>query len=162
MKDNFQVFLERAHPAFLTAYQFLFNIQIIFFQSQAASVFVLYATSSANAAAQKSSRKTITGGDVISAMSDMEFEKVFFQRIYFKQGTPKVETQGSYIASFCQSAFLLFPTLYDRKQKSSLSNSKRINRVNFKYKKRFKGRQNFCTSLQNRYFKCLYQCCNED
>ena len=47
-------------------------------------MFVLYATSSANAAAQKSSRKTITGGDVISAMSDMEFEKVFFQRIYFK------------------------------------------------------------------------------
>ena len=43
---------------------------------QAASVFVLYATSSANTAAQKSNRKTITGGDVISAMSDMEFEKV--------------------------------------------------------------------------------------
>jgi len=43
--------------------------------AKAASVFVLYATSSANAAAQKSSRKTITGGDVISAMSDMEFEK---------------------------------------------------------------------------------------
>merc|ERR1712025_1448097 len=43
--------------------------------AKAASVFVLYATSSANAAAQKSSRKTITGGDVINAMSDMEFEK---------------------------------------------------------------------------------------
>ena len=43
---------------------------------QAASVFVLYATSSANAAAQKCSRKTITGGDVITAMGDMEFEKV--------------------------------------------------------------------------------------
>ena len=43
---------------------------------QAASVFVLYATSSANAAAQKCSRKTITGGDVINAMGDMEFEKV--------------------------------------------------------------------------------------
>ena len=39
-------------------------------------MFVLYATSSANTAAQKSNRKTITGGDVISAMSDMEFEKV--------------------------------------------------------------------------------------
>ena len=43
---------------------------------QAASVFVLYATSSANQAAQKSSRKTITGGDVISAMGDMDFDKV--------------------------------------------------------------------------------------
>jgi len=43
--------------------------------AKAASVFVLYATSSANTAAQKSNRKTITGGDVISAMSDMEFEK---------------------------------------------------------------------------------------
>ena len=48
---------------------------------QAASVFVLYATSSANSAAQKGNRKTITGGDVISAMSDMEFDKV---RIIFK------------------------------------------------------------------------------
>jgi len=38
-------------------------------------VFVLYATSSANAAAHKGNRKTITGGDVISAMSDMEFDK---------------------------------------------------------------------------------------
>merc|ERR1712240_138191 len=43
--------------------------------AKAASVFVLYATSSANTVAQKSNRKTITGGDVISAMSDMEFEK---------------------------------------------------------------------------------------
>merc|ERR1712029_133220 len=43
--------------------------------AKAASVFVLYATSSANAAAQKCSRKTITGGDVITAMGDMEFEK---------------------------------------------------------------------------------------
>ena len=39
-------------------------------------MFVLYATSSANAAAHKGNRKTITGGDVISAMSDMEFDKV--------------------------------------------------------------------------------------
>ena len=43
---------------------------------QAASVFVLYATSSANQAAQKSSRKTITGGDVINAMGEMDFDKV--------------------------------------------------------------------------------------
>ena len=32
---------------------------------QAASVFVLYATSSANGVAQKSNRKTITGPDVV-------------------------------------------------------------------------------------------------
>eukprot|EP00088_Acartia_fossae_P031722 TRINITY_DN32538_c0_g1_i1.p1 TRINITY_DN32538_c0_g1~~TRINITY_DN32538_c0_g1_i1.p1 ORF type:complete len:148 (-),score=37.51 TRINITY_DN32538_c0_g1_i1:40-483(-) len=43
--------------------------------AKAASVFVLYATSSANSAAQKCSRKTITGSDVINAMSDMDFEK---------------------------------------------------------------------------------------
>ena len=45
-------------------------------------MFVLYATSSANTAAQKSNRKTITGGDVISAMSDMEFEKVTIHNIH--------------------------------------------------------------------------------
>ena len=38
-------------------------------------MFVLYATSSANQAAQKSSRKTITGGDVINAMGEMDFDK---------------------------------------------------------------------------------------
>merc|ERR1712243_305011 len=43
--------------------------------AKAASVFVLYATSPANTVAQKSNRKTITGGDVVSAMADMEFEK---------------------------------------------------------------------------------------
>lgn len=43
--------------------------------AKAASVFVLYATSSANSVAQKSSRKTITGSDVVNAMSDMDFEK---------------------------------------------------------------------------------------
>ena len=64
---------------------------------QAASVFVLYATSSANSVAQKSNRyrfnlsyvkydiwcwmqwifprKTITGSDVVNAMTDMEFDK---------------------------------------------------------------------------------------
>ena len=42
---------------------------------QAASVFVLYATSSANTVAQKSNRKTITGSDVVTAMGDMEFDK---------------------------------------------------------------------------------------
>ena len=39
-------------------------------------MFVLYATSSANSVAQKSSRKTITGPDVVNAMADMDFEKV--------------------------------------------------------------------------------------
>eukprot|EP00088_Acartia_fossae_P013112 TRINITY_DN1679_c0_g1_i9.p1 TRINITY_DN1679_c0_g1~~TRINITY_DN1679_c0_g1_i9.p1 ORF type:complete len:162 (+),score=68.31 TRINITY_DN1679_c0_g1_i9:48-533(+) len=43
--------------------------------AKAASVFVLYTTSSANAVAQKSNRKTISGQDVISAMTDMEFDK---------------------------------------------------------------------------------------
>jgi len=43
--------------------------------AKAASVFVLYTTSSANAVAQKSNRKTISGQDVIAAMSDMEFDK---------------------------------------------------------------------------------------
>jgi len=43
--------------------------------AKAASVFVLYATSSANSVAQKSNRKTITGSDVVNAMTDMEFDK---------------------------------------------------------------------------------------
>ncbi|XP_023336220.1 DNA polymerase epsilon subunit 3 [Eurytemora carolleeae] len=43
--------------------------------AKAASVFILYTTSSANAVAQKSSRKTISGQDVISAMGEMEFDK---------------------------------------------------------------------------------------
>merc|ERR1712117_153651 len=43
--------------------------------AKAASVFVLYATSSANTVAQKSNRKTITGPDVVAAMGDMEFDK---------------------------------------------------------------------------------------
>eukprot|EP00092_Neocalanus_flemingeri_P091681 GFUD01116298.1.p2 GENE.GFUD01116298.1~~GFUD01116298.1.p2 ORF type:complete len:129 (+),score=44.77 GFUD01116298.1:49-435(+) len=43
--------------------------------AKAASVFVLYATASANSVAQKSSRKTITGSDVVTAMGEMEFDK---------------------------------------------------------------------------------------
>eukprot|EP00092_Neocalanus_flemingeri_P033575 GFUD01036500.1.p2 GENE.GFUD01036500.1~~GFUD01036500.1.p2 ORF type:complete len:136 (+),score=56.42 GFUD01036500.1:52-459(+) len=43
--------------------------------TKAASVFVLYATASANSVAQKSSRKTITGSDVVTAMGEMEFDK---------------------------------------------------------------------------------------
>ena len=42
---------------------------------QAASVFVLYATSQANTVATNHSRKTIMGPDVISAMEEMEFDK---------------------------------------------------------------------------------------
>merc|ERR1711872_347729 len=43
--------------------------------TKAASVFVLYATSSANTVAKESNRKTITGPDVVTAMGDMEFDK---------------------------------------------------------------------------------------
>lgn len=43
--------------------------------SKAASVFVLYATSCANNFAMKAKRKTISGPDVIAAMSDMEFDR---------------------------------------------------------------------------------------
>ena len=38
-------------------------------------MFVLYATSQANTVATNQSRKTISGSDVISAMSEMEFDK---------------------------------------------------------------------------------------
>merc|ERR1712203_798831 len=43
--------------------------------AKAASVFVLYATSSANTVAKENNRKTITGGDVVTAMGEMEFDK---------------------------------------------------------------------------------------
>ncbi|XP_049573160.1 DNA polymerase epsilon subunit 3 [Syngnathus scovelli] len=43
--------------------------------SQAASVFVLYATSCANNFAMKAKRKTLNGGDVLAAMEEMEFER---------------------------------------------------------------------------------------
>ena len=43
--------------------------------AKAASVFVLYATSCSNNIAMKANRKTISGPDVLSAMSDMEFER---------------------------------------------------------------------------------------
>ena len=49
-----------------------FQIKDLF---QAASVFVLYATSQANTIATNQSRKTISGSDVISAMGEMEFDK---------------------------------------------------------------------------------------
>ena len=42
---------------------------------QAASVFVLYATSCSNSIAGKANRKTIQGQDVVAAMEDMEFDK---------------------------------------------------------------------------------------
>lgn len=43
--------------------------------SQAASVFVLYATSCANNFAMKAKRKTLSAGDVLAAMEEMEFER---------------------------------------------------------------------------------------
>jgi DNA polymerase epsilon subunit 3 len=43
--------------------------------AKAASVFVLYATSCSNNIAMKANRKTISGADVLSAMSDMEFDR---------------------------------------------------------------------------------------
>lgn len=43
--------------------------------SQAASVFVLYATSCANNFAMKAKRKTLNAGDVLAAMEEMEFEQ---------------------------------------------------------------------------------------
>ncbi|XP_042612236.1 DNA polymerase epsilon subunit 3-like [Cyprinus carpio] len=43
--------------------------------SQAASIFVLYATSCANNFAMKAKRKTLNAGDVMSAMEEMEFER---------------------------------------------------------------------------------------
>ena len=38
-------------------------------------MFVLYATSSANSVAHSQNRKTITGPDVVAAMSEMELDK---------------------------------------------------------------------------------------
>ncbi|XP_037343455.2 DNA polymerase epsilon subunit 3 [Pungitius pungitius] len=43
--------------------------------SQAASVFVLYATSCSNNFAMKAKRKTLNAGDVLAAMEEMEFER---------------------------------------------------------------------------------------
>ncbi|CAL8352791.1 unnamed protein product [Merluccius merluccius] len=43
--------------------------------SQAASVFVLYATSCANNFAMKAKRKTLNAADVLAAMEEMEFER---------------------------------------------------------------------------------------
>ncbi|XP_013886221.1 DNA polymerase epsilon subunit 3 [Austrofundulus limnaeus] len=43
--------------------------------SQAASVFVLYATSCANNFAMKAKRKTLNAGDVLAAMEEMEFQR---------------------------------------------------------------------------------------
>ena len=35
----------------------------------------MYATSSANSVAKENNRKTISGGDVVTAMGEMEFDK---------------------------------------------------------------------------------------
>ncbi|KAK8720347.1 hypothetical protein OTU49_013386 [Cherax quadricarinatus] len=43
--------------------------------AKAASVFVLYTTSTANSLAQKNKKKTVSAQDVFTAMKEMEFEK---------------------------------------------------------------------------------------
>lgn len=43
--------------------------------AKAASIFILYLTSSANIIAKKGNRKTISGQDVIQAMVDIEFDQ---------------------------------------------------------------------------------------
>lgn len=43
--------------------------------ARAASVFVLFTTSSANALAQKNKKKTVSAQDVFSALKEMEFDK---------------------------------------------------------------------------------------
>lgn len=43
--------------------------------AKASSIFILYLTSSANIIAKKGNRKTISGQDVIQAMSDIEFDQ---------------------------------------------------------------------------------------
>ncbi|XP_008549733.1 DNA polymerase epsilon subunit 3 [Microplitis mediator] len=43
--------------------------------AKAASIFILYLTTSANTVAKKTNRKTITGPDVLQAMEDIEFDR---------------------------------------------------------------------------------------
>lgn len=43
--------------------------------AKAASIFILYLTSTANVIAKKGNRKTISGQDVIQAMTDIEFDQ---------------------------------------------------------------------------------------
>ncbi|XP_058799576.1 DNA polymerase epsilon subunit 3 [Phymastichus coffea] len=43
--------------------------------AKAASIFILYLTSSANMIAKKNNRKTVSGPDVIQAMEDIEFDQ---------------------------------------------------------------------------------------
>ncbi|KAG7171257.1 DNA polymerase epsilon subunit 3-like [Homarus americanus] len=43
--------------------------------AKAASVFVLYTTSTANSLAQKNKKKTVSAQDVFAAMKEMEFDK---------------------------------------------------------------------------------------
>ncbi|KAK9542276.1 hypothetical protein VZT92_000151 [Zoarces viviparus] len=65
--------------------------------SQAASVFVLYATSCANNFAMKAKRKTLNAGDVLAAMEEMEFER-FLEPLrealeVYKKGKKEVSEQ---------------------------------------------------------------------
>ncbi|XP_034946768.1 DNA polymerase epsilon subunit 3 [Chelonus insularis] len=43
--------------------------------AKAASIFILYLTTSANTLAKKANRKTITGQDVLQAMEEIEFDR---------------------------------------------------------------------------------------
>ncbi|CAL8380248.1 unnamed protein product [Boreogadus saida] len=65
--------------------------------SQAASVFVLYATSCANNFAMKAKRKTLNAADVLAAMEEMEFER-FLEPLrealeVYKKGKKEVSEQ---------------------------------------------------------------------
>ncbi|CAL8363173.1 DNA polymerase epsilon subunit 3 [Gadus morhua] len=65
--------------------------------SQAASVFVLYATSCANNFAMKAKRKTLNAADVLAAMEEMEFER-FLEPLrealeVYKKGKKEVSDQ---------------------------------------------------------------------
>jgi len=71
--------------------------------SKAASVFVLYATSCANNVAMQSKRKTITGSDVIKAMSEMEFDR-FVEPLETSHSAWKNDQKGKKAASEAKKA----------------------------------------------------------
>ncbi|XP_048875439.1 DNA polymerase epsilon subunit 3 [Brienomyrus brachyistius] len=66
--------------------------------SQAASVFVLYATSCANNFAMKAKRKTLNAADVMAAMEEMEFER-FLQPLKEALEGFKKSQKGKKVAS---------------------------------------------------------------
>uniref|UniRef100_A0A8B9KE19 DNA polymerase epsilon subunit 3 n=1 Tax=Astyanax mexicanus TaxID=7994 RepID=A0A8B9KE19_ASTMX len=90
--------------------------------SQAASVFVLYATSCANSFAMKAKRKTLNAGDVMSAMEEMEFER-FLPPL-------RDALEGCTITSsrLIFACFVYQPTRKDRKAKKRHQNRRRKTR----------------------------------